>query len=325
MKTILVTGGAGFVGHHIVEGILKDTDWSVVILDRLDISGNLERLRDIDIWEANKHRVKFIWHDLKSPLNEWIKKETGKPDYIWHLAASSHVDRSIEDPLSFVMDNVVGTCNILNYAREVKPSLFIYFSTDEVFGPAPVGTDYKEWDRYHSANPYSASKAGGEELAVAFENTYKLPIIITHSMNLYGERQHPEKFIPLCIKKILAGDEILIHSDKTKTISGSRKWIHCRNVAKALMFLTEKGKSGDKYNIVGEEVTNLELAKLIAKVIKKPLIYRMVDFHSSRPGHDLRYSLDGSKLEQMGFNFPKNLESSLTKTVQWYLDNQGWL
>ena len=324
-KVICITGGMGFVGSHLVEHLLKNTDWHIVVLDRLDISGNPGRLTNIDCWEEKKNRVRFVWWDLKSPLNEQVKKQIGKIDYIWHLAASSHVDRSIEDPLSFVMDNVVGTCNLLNYARDIRPEKFIYFSTDEVFGPAPEGTDYKEWDRYKSGNPYAASKAGGEELAIAFENTYKLPIIVTHSMNLMGERQHPEKFIPMCIKSILTEKKITIHADKTKTKAGSRKWIHCRNVAQALMFLTEKGEKGEKYNIVGEEIDNLELAKMIAEIMEKPLDYELVDFHSSRPGHDLRYSLDGSKLKGMGFDFPKDLKQSLTKTVSWYLDNRNWL
>ena len=275
-----------------------------------------------------QNRVKFIWWDLKAPLNDFVKKDIGKVDYIWHLAASSHVDRSIQDPLLFVMDNVVGTCNILNFAREIKDlELFIYFGTDEVFGPAPEGVFYKEWDRYKSGNPYAATKAGAEELCVAFCNTYKLPIIIVHSMNIYGERQHPEKFIPMTIKKVLKGEKVLIHADPTKTKSGSRCWIHARNVLKALLFLTEKGEIGDKYNIVGEEKTNLEIAQLIAKIVGKELKYEMVDFHSSRPGHDLRYALDGSKLKSMGFKYPRTLEESLEKTIQWYLkpENKRWL
>jgi dTDP-glucose 4,6-dehydratase len=326
MKTLLLTGGAGFIGHHIVEGILKDTDWNIVILDRLDISGNLERLTDISVWDPK--RVKFIWWDLKAPINDQIKKELGDIDYIWHLAASSHVDRSIDDPLSFVMDNVVGTCNLLNYAREVKPEMFIYFSTDEVFGPAPEGVAYKEWDRYKSGNPYAASKAGAEELCIAYENTYKLPIIVTHTMNVIGERQHPEKFLPMCIRRIIEGETITIHSDKTKTKSGSRFYIHARNVCKALQFLNERGSSGNKYNIVGQqEITNLDLAKMIAEIIGKPLKYEMVDFHSSRPGHDLRYALDGTKLKSLGFEYPMNFDKTLTKTVQWYLkpENRKWL
>jgi len=322
---LCITGGMGFIGAHFVEEILKTKDWEIVILDRLDISGNTKRLTDMDIWEQEKHRVKFVWWDLKAELNDQVIKEIGDIDYIWHLAAGSHVDRSIEDPMSFVMDNVVGTCSLLNYARKIKPKQFIYFSTDEVFGPAPEGTDYKEWDRYKSGNPYAASKAGAEELCVAFENTYKLPIIITHTMNVIGERQHPEKFIPMTIKNILKGDNVVIHSDKTKTKSGSRKWIHARNVCNALLFLTDNGESGDKYNIVGEEMSNLEVAQFIADTLDKPLKHEMVDFHSSRPGHDLRYSLDGSKLKEMGFEHPKTLKKSLKKTILWYLNRPDWL
>jgi len=324
---VLLSGGVGFIGSHFVEHLLKTTNWEIVIIDRLDISGSLERLRDISIWEKKKHRVKFIWWDLKAPLNQFVKKDIGEIDYIWHLAASSHVDRSIEDPLSFVMDNVVGTCNLLNYARELKNlKLFIYFSTDEVFGPAPEGVYYKEWDRYKSGNPYAATKAGAEELCMAFKNTYKLPIIITHTMNVFGERQHPEKFIPLCIRKIGAGEKVLIHSDKTRTKSGSRMWIHARNVCNALLFLTKNHQIGEKYNIVGEkEVSNLELAQFIAKVMGKELKYEMVDFHSSRPGHDLRYSLDGTKMREMGWELPKTFEQSLAKTIKWMIQNPKWL
>jgi dTDP-glucose 4,6-dehydratase len=326
-KKLLLTGGCGFVGHHLIEGVLKNTDWDIVVIDRLDISGTTKRLTDIDIWEKEKHRVKFIWWDLKAELNSHVKKEIGEANYIWHLAASSHVDRSIVDPMSFVMDNVVGTCNLLNFARTLTSlELFINFSTDEVFGPAPVGVDYKEWDRYKSGNPYAASKAGAEELCIAFENTYKLPIIVTHSMNIYGERQHPEKFIPLTIKKVLTGEKVLIHADKEKIKSGSRMWIHARNVCSALLFLTGKGKNGDKYNIVGEkEVTNLEMAQIIAKVVGKELNYEMIDFHSLRPGHDLRYSLDGSKMKDMGWELPKNFEESLEKTIRWSLEHRDWI
>ena len=322
MKKLLLTGGAGFIGSHFCEGILKETDWEIVILDRLDLSGNFERLTDMDIWEKEKHRVKFIWWDLKAELNEFIKAEIGSVDYIWHVAASSHVDRSIENPLSFVMDNVVGTCNLLNFARSLKNlELLIYFSTDEVFGPAPAGVFYKENDRYNSGNPYAASKAGGEELVVAFTNTYRLPCIITHTMNVFGERQHPEKFIPMCIKKILTGEVVTIHANKEKTQAGSRFYIHARNVLKAMFFLTEKHVVGEKYNIVGEkEMSNLDVAQFVAKIIGKELKFEMVDFHSSRPQHDLRYALNGDKLKQLGFDYPKKFEESLEKTIKWYLN-----
>lgn len=327
---ILITGGAGFIGAHVVEGILKNTDWEVVILDRLDISGNLERLRDMEIWEKEKTRVKFVWWDLKSEINECAKRDIGKIDYIWHLAASSHVDRSIDDPMSFVMDNVVGTCNILGFARTLSDlKLFVNFNTDECFGPAPEGTFYKESDRHNPKNPYAASKVGQWALGVAFENCYKLPVINTYTMNVYGERQHPEKFMPMVIKKALLGEKVTIHANKDKTEAGKRHYIHARNVCAALLFLTRRGfKEYEEFNIVGEkEVDNLSLAQFIAKVVGRELNYELVDFHSSRPGHDLRYALSGEKLHNAGFSYPKDFEESLEKTIRWYLspENKKWI
>ena len=205
MKRVLITGGAGFIAHHVILYLIKNTEWEILSLDRLDYSGNLNRLDYVvsNFDKDEKSRIKIIFHDLKAQINPWIEKEIGKVDIILHLAAGSHVDRSIEYPMEFVLDNVVGTANILEFARKINKNLdrFIYFSTDEVFGPAPKGIDYKENDRYNSTNPYSATKAGGEELAVAYQNTYGLPIYITHTMNVFGERQHPEKFIPMSIKK----------------------------------------------------------------------------------------------------------------------------
>lgn len=323
---ILVTGGAGFIGHHIVEWLLERTDWEVVTLDRLDVSGNLNRLTDLPCWEAEQGRVRFVWHDLKAAINPTIARALGPAEYILHMAASSHVDRSIEDPMSFVLDNVVGTCNLLNYVREVGCEKAIYFSTDEVFGPAPPGVAYAEWDRYHSGNPYAATKAGAEELALAFQNTYGLPVLVTHTMNVFGERQHPEKFLPLVINRVLDGEKVSIHANKDCTQAGSRFYIHARSVADALEFLWREGQPGDKYNVVGEvEVDNLQLAQAIAEIVGKPLRYELVDFHGSRPGHDLRYALDGSKLAKLGWRPRANFEQSLRRTVAWYLDNPAWL
>lgn len=329
MKNILVTGGVGFVGHHMVDYLLRNTDAKITILDRLDVSGNINRLTELDSWKSNPNRAQFVWHDMKAEIhnNEVLCGMLGKPDTILHIGAGSHVDRSIEDPLSFVMDNVVGTCNILNFARR-QDSLenFVYFSTDEVFGPAPKGVDYREWDRYKSGNPYSATKAGGEELCLAFENTYKMPIKISHCMNIFGERQHPEKFIPLIIRRVLRGEKITIHADSTKTQAGSRFYIHAQNVCSAVDFILKNGVSGDKYNIVGErEIDNLTLAQTIAAILGKPLNYELVDFHSSRPGHDLRYALDGEKMRNLGWNLPMNLEESLRSVVEWSLKNPKWI
>ncbi len=341
MKNILVTGGAGFIAHHLILYLLNHTNWNIVSLDRLDYSGNLNRLDNVvsNLTKEQKSRLKIVFHDLKSEINPWIKKELGDIDIILHLAAGSHVDRSIDYPMEFVLDNVVGTANILEYARIINKSneleRFIYFSTDEVFGPAPRGVDYKENDRYNSTNPYSATKAGGEELAVAYENTYKLPIYITHTMNVFGERQHPEKFIPMCIKKIRDGESVTIHSDKSKKIPGSRHYIHAEDVAEAIYFiLTNKlddeidfgGAKCPKFNIVGsEELDNLELAKIIAASQGKNLKYEMVDFHSSRPGHDLRYSLSGEKMKKLGWQPSIKLTERIKQVVDWSLNNGNWI
>lgn len=326
MKRVLVTGGAGFIAHHVIEHILKTTDWNIVTLDRLDFSGNLNRLYEV---VPNDGRVITVFHDLKAELNPQIIKAIGDIDIILHLAAGSHVDRSIEFPMEFVMDNVVGTCNILNYARSL-PNLerFIYFSTDEVFGPAPQGINYGEYDRYNSSNPYSASKAGGEELAVAFANTYKLPLYITHTMNVFGERQHPEKYIPVCIKRVRDAEKIIIHSDPTKTIPGSRYYIHASEVASALTFILNLKDqcNGSKYNIVGkEEINNLQLAQLIADAQGKELIYELSDFHSARPGHDLRYALSGEHMRKLGWEPQISLKDRIDEVVQWTLANDRWL
>lgn len=328
-KRFLITGGCGFIGHHMVEYLLETNDCNIVVLDRLDVSGNLNRLTELPIWEKEKNRVSFVWHDMKSELhnNEVLMSMVGSINTILHIGASSHVDRSISDPMSFVMDNVVGTCNMLNFARtQNNLENFVYFSTDEVFGPAPVGIDYKEDARYNSGNPYAASKAGGEELAVSFHNTYKLPVMITHCMNVFGERQHPEKFIPLCIKNSVIGKKVFIHANKNLTKAGSRYYIHAKNVCNAVDFLLTKGTHGEKYNIVGEkEVDNLTLAKMISSCVGKNLECELVDFHSSRPGHDLRYALDGSKMANLGWAPQNNLEQSIQKVVDWSLNNKKWI
>ena len=330
-KRIMLTGGSGFIGHHLLEHLLIHTDYEIVCLDRLDTSGSLHRMQEVleadkGVKNKWKKRVTFCFHDLKSEINDIVRYNLRRIDIIIHLAAASHVDRSIEDPMSFVMDNVVGTTNLLNYARSLDNlELFMNFSTDEVFGPAPHGTKYQEWDRYNSTNPYSASKAGAEEMCLAFANTYKLPIITTHTMNVFGERQHPEKYIPLCIKRILTGEKISIHAS-AEGEPGQRHYIHARNVSDAVLFLLDNWRSREKYNIVGEvELNNLQLAQKIADILGKPLNYELVDFHSSRPGHDLRYALDGSLMESIGWKPPVSVDKSLERTINWTLKNDRWL
>tara|TARA_B100000902_G_C27304663_1_gene914749 strand:+ start:299 stop:1324 length:1026 start_codon:yes stop_codon:yes gene_type:complete len=337
-KKILITGGAGFIAHHLVDKILSTTDWEIVTLDRLDFSGNLNRLYEVvsSYPTIEQKRVKVVHHDLKAEINPEVSASIGKIDYISHLAAGSHVDRSITHPLEFVMDNVVGTANILDYARKMSNlERFAYFSTDEIFGPAAPEVYYKEYDRYNSTNPYSATKAGAEELVVAFENTYGLPSLITHTMNVFGERQNPEKYIPMVIKKARDGDTVTVHANAEKTVAGSRHYIHAKDVAEAIIFLYNydlskvdidtSGVKCQKFNIVGkDEIDNLELAKFIAKAQNKELIFDMVDFHSQRPGHDLRYSLDGAKMAKMGWT-PKSVYEQLESTIEWTLKNDRWL
>ena len=342
-ERVLVTGACGFFGHHVVEHLLKNTDWHVVCIDKLNYaSRGFDRLRDIGVYDDR--RITRLTADLSSKLSEGLIYELGRIDYVLHLAAETHVDNSISEPRPFVYSNVLGTFEIVDLAStRLHPKAFVYFSTDEVFGPASssplnvshcAGTRlqhfyrYQEWDRYNSTNPYSATKAAGEELVLAYANTYGLPVIITHCMNLFGERQHPEKFIPHVIRKVLAGETVYIHADRECKTSGSRSYIHARNAADAVLHLLTKVEiSGrDKWNIPGEqEVTNLDLAHLIAKHLSRPLSAQLVDFHSSRPGHDLRYSLDGSKITAAGWKIPVDFEKSLSKTISWYMANPAWL
>lgn len=343
-KRVLITGGAGFIGHHVIDHFLKNTDWEIVSLDRLDYSGNLNRLQDVisRYPKTDQKRVKIVWHDLKAEIADLTHNFIGEVNVILHLAASSHVDRSITHPMEFVMDNTIGTVNLLNYARRLKNlERLIYFSTDEIFGSAPPGVLYGEYDRYNSTNPYSASKAAAEEFCVAYENTYKLPIFVTHTMNVFGERQHPEKFIPMCIRKIRDGEKIFVHSDPTKTQAGSRFYINAKDVAEAMYFLLHLNSSQyeiikdhmnalgvrcPKFNVVGkEEIDNLSMVKIIAEAQKKAPVYEMVDFHTSRPGHDLRYSLDGAFMKKLGWEPRISLRERLHEVTHWSLKNKEWI
>ena len=340
-KIVLITGGAGFIAHHVIDKILKETDWNIVSLDRLDISGNLNRLHDMlqdhDPREVAR-RLRIIFHDLKAEVNSQIIADIGHVDIVLHLAAGSHVDRSITYPMEFVQDNVVGTVNMLDYARKHMPNLerFVYFSTDEIYGIAPAGVAYKEYDRYNSTNPYSASKAAAEEFCVSYENTYKMPIVVTHTMNVFGERQHPEKFIPATIQKVRDGETVVIHADPSRTVAGSRMYIHAKDVAEGLMFilnLEDYQHTGDyghahcpKFNLVGtEEIDNLTLAQMIAAAVGKELKYEMTDFHTSRPGHDMRYALDGGLLASLGWEPKIKLSERIKGMVDWTLKHERWL
>ncbi len=326
-KSILITGGAGFVGHHNVEHLLKNTDWQVVVLDSLNYAGNMNRITDIK--EFTPERVKFVWHDLQAPISETTHKLMGNFDYCVHFAAESHVDRSLEDSIPFVKSNVLGTANLVEYLKHYQPRCrTIIFSTDEVFGPAPKGVYYKEDDRFKPSNPYSAAKAGEEMIAYSFAHAFGLPISVVRSMNIIGERQHPEKFVPKVIKAVLNGEKVILHG-KSKEDLSSRCWIHARNVADGIMFLLNKAEREQFYHIVGEERTVLDMANWICQEIKgrdlKDEEISFIDYHAARPGHDKRYALSGEKLAKMGWKPPVDLEESLKKTAHWTLKHQRWL
>jgi len=328
-KRVLITGGAGFIGHHVVQYFLENTDYEIVSLDRLDFSGDLNRLQEILLESGDKRkRVKVVHHDLKAELNGYVTDRIGHVDIIIHMAAASHVTRSIKFPMEFVQDNIIGTVNLLEYARKV-PNLerFIYFSTDEVFGSSFSDVPFKEYDRYNATNPYSASKAAAEEMCIAYHNTYKLPIYITHTMNVFGERQAPEKYVPMCIKKLMSGEKLTVHYDTKTGLFGSRSYLHAQDVADALLFLLNmqdfqlpKHNNGihcPKFNISSdEEFDNLEMATMIAEHANIQFEYDLVDPNIERPGHDMRYLICGDYMRELGWKKKRTVRESMKAVVQ---------
>lgn len=318
---ILITGGCGFLGHHLVEAIIRQTEWEVVVLDTLSYAGDLNKLTDA-LYPEDLKRVSFVYHDLKSPVSISKDIQIGEIDYCIHLAAESHVDNSLENPALFAQ-NVLATTNLLVYLKGKHLKRYIGFNTDEVFGSAPDGVFYKEGDKFYPSNPYSASKCGQWAMEYAFWKSYRMPILMAHCMNIIGERQHPEKFVPKALKAILEGHKVILHGIEGKVVS-SRCWIHAREVANALLFLLEKGEVGESYNICGEERSVLYIANRLSRLAGKDLNIEWFDFHTTRPGHDLRYALDGKKLEDLGFK-PKIFEETFDKMVSWMIKNPKWL
>lgn len=329
---VLLTGASGFFGSHLLRHLMVNTDWEFVCICSWEHKGTPERLENA-IDGMDKSRVTVITHDLTAPLTEITKKRVGKIDYILNIASNSHVNRSIDNPREFVIGNVLLAYHMLELARELKPSLFLQFSTDEVYGDAPVGTDYKEWSSIRPSNPYSGSKAAQEDIAFAYWRTYDIPLIITNTMNLFGETQDPEKYTAQLVSKIHKGIEVTVHGSEGNI--GSRHYLHARNAADAVLFIINNIKPRfhrdgvdrpERFNIVGDvELDNLQLAQLVAKLLGKELIYRFEDFHATRPGHDRRYALDGTKLKEAGWTAPMEFEPSLAKYIEWTLNHPQWL
>jgi dTDP-glucose 4,6-dehydratase len=332
-KRVLITGCGGFFGSHLLRELMVNTDWEFVCPCSWQHKGTPERLENA-IDGMDKGRVTVITHDLTAPFTEFTKKRIGRVDMILNIASNSHVHRSIENPGEFIIGNTLLAYNMLEFAREVKPEVFLQFSTDEVYGAAPEGVDHKEWASIVPSNPYSASKACQEAIAISYWRTFNVPVIITNTMNLFGETQDPEKYTALLTNKIYHGETVTIHGSEDNI--GSRFYLHARNGANAVRFILEnlpptlynEGENllPDRYNIVGDkELDNLTLGKMVAGILGKELKYELVDFHKGRPGHDRRYSLDGAKLKEKGWVAPVELEPSLKKSIEWTLNHPNWL
>ena len=331
-KRVLLTGGAGFLGGHVLKRILNTTDWDVVCLTTFTHHGIQDRIVfATDSVQDRLDRVAIITCDLSAPISSVTAKKIGKIDYVIDLASESHVDRSIENPAPFIINNIQATCHILDWAREARPEKFIHISTDEVFGPYQ-GRHFTEWDTHLPSNPYSASKAAQEDIVYAYWRTYAMPLAIVNIMNIVGECQNVEKFTPMLIKKILNEDAVDIHTYDGGEV-GRRYWLHAGNMASALLHILTKdfvlpseSSKPIRFNIAGDgEYSNLEWAKKIALILNKNLKYQLVDSAVSRPGYDSSYALDNAKLAKSGWLPPYDLDQELDNIVRWYVENPEWL
>jgi len=330
---VLLSGASGFFGSHLLRHLLTNTDWTFVCPCSWRHKGTPERI-EYALVGHDSNRVNVITHDLTAPFTPQTKKRLGHIDIILNIAANSHVNRSIDEPGEFIIGNTAIAYNMLELSRELRPKVFLQFSTDEVYGAAPEGVNHAEWAPIIPSNPYSASKACQEAIAISYWRTYNVPVIISNTMNVCGQTQDPEKYVAQLIRRIHSGDRVLIHG--TPSNIGSRYYIHARNAADAVLFIVKNlppklynnGENAmpDRYNIVGDrEFNNLELANLVALIMNKPLDFEFLDFHSARSGHDRRYALDGAKLRNLGWKSPVDFETSLRKTIEWTLRNKQWL
>ena len=334
-KRVLLSGVAGSIGVHLLAHILHNTDWFVVGLASFRHRGWTDRINEVvkDHPDWNDRYI-IHTHDLTAPLSPVLKNKIGHVDYIINLASLSDVEASIQEPGKFIENNVSLMVNMLEYAREAKPEAFIQFSTDETTGPTDNGERHDEWSPILPSNPYAASKASQEAICTSYWRTYDLPIIITNTVNNFGELQSSSKF-PVIVQKKVANNEVVpIHGKEEE--AGTRYYIHSRNAADALLFILKNTTPyrhkpnvvdrPDKYNITSDDcLTNLELAQKIAQFMGKELRYEWIDHHSTRPGHDKNYGLSGEKLKNLGWKQPLSLDESLKNVGEWQSKNQEWL
>ncbi len=330
-KKILITGGAGFIGSHVVrEFVIKYPDYQIINLDALTYAGNLENLKDIE----DRPNYTFVKADITDQSAITSIFETYQPDGVIHLAAESHVDRSIVDPTAFVMTNVIGTVNLLNAARTIwkdnfEGKRFHHVSTDEVFGALGESGFFTEETKYDPHSPYSASKASSDHFVRAYHDTYGLPIVLTNCSNNYGPNHFPEKLIPLCIHNILNNKPLPVYGDGKYT----RDWLFVIDHAKAIDLVFHEGKNGDSYNIGGfNEWQNIDLIKELCRQMDTKLnreeetAASLITFVKDRPGHDLRYAIDANKInKELGWSPSVTFEQGLSLTIDWFLSNQEWL
>ncbi len=331
MKKILITGGAGFIGSHLVRLFVnKYPEYQIVNLDKLTYAGNLNNLRDVE----NASNYEFVKGDIVDAKFIYELFEKHQFDGVVHLAAESHVDRSITNPNEFIMTNIVGTANLLNAANRIwadnqEDKRFYHVSTDEVYGSLGETGFFLEDTPYDPKSPYSASKASSDHLVRAYHNTYKLPVIISNCSNNYGSFQFPEKLIPLFIHNIKNNKPLPVYG-KGENI---RDWLWVEDHARAIDLIFHQGKNGDTYNIGGHnEWTNIDLIKLMCKIVDQKLgrpigdSEKLISYVKDRAGHDLRYAIDSSKLQdELGWTPSLQFEEGLEKTVNWYLENTEWL
>ena len=329
---IIITGGAGFIGSAVCRHLIAETDAYVVNVDKLTYAGNLNSLRTV----SNNRRYQFVEADIRNEAAIGDLFHQVRPDAVLHLAAESHVDRSITGSSSFVSTNVIGTHTLLEAARRYWSGLtgatkegfrFLHVSTDEVYGSLGAKGLFTESTAYDPSSPYAASKAASDHLAVAWHRTYGLPVIVSNCSNNYGLYQFPEKLIPLTILNALEGKPLPVYGDG----SNIRDWLYVEDHAKALHLILRKGRPGETYNVGGRnERTNLEVVRGICAALDQldPVGAphdRLISYVTDRPGHDHRYAIDATKLEnELGWRAEETFATGLAKTVQWYLDNNWW-